>query len=79
MIVFHSDGDKLTVDGHACHGAYGTDIVCSAVSILVFTAAQDGTMEGTPGHAVVRSESVQFAVTGLRLLADQYPDFVKEE
>lgn len=79
MIVFHSDGDKLTVDGHANFGAKGEDIVCAAVSILVFTAAQDGTLEGTPGHAIVRSESVQFAVTGLRLLADKYPDYVKEE
>lgn len=79
MIVFHSDGDKLTVDGHACYGAKGEDIVCAAVSILVFTAAQDGTLEGKPGHAIVRSDSVEFAVTGLRLLEEQYPDFIREE
>ena len=81
MITIKQDDKHLYVDGHAGFDELGKDIVCSAVSILVYTAAHYGWMESEPGHAVVRTtpEAKEFAMTGFRMLAEHYPDNVRLE
>ena len=39
-VVYNREAHRLTVRGHAESGAHGHDLVCAAVSILVFTLAQ---------------------------------------
>ena len=79
MITISYTEDTLYVHGHAGYAEAGSDIVCSAVSALVFTVAEYGTIKGTPGHAVVRAtrDAIQFGLTGLRLISKEYPDYVK--
>lgn len=38
-INYERDSFKLAVEGHARSGEFGTDLICSAVSILVHTMA----------------------------------------
>ena len=38
--IYDREAHKLTVKGHAQYAVHGKDIICSAVSILVFTLAQ---------------------------------------
>lgn len=41
MIRIYRDGYKLDIEGHAGYGAYGSDIVCAAASILFFTLLRE--------------------------------------
>ncbi len=78
----------LLAGGHAGYGEKGQDIVCAAVSALVYTlvgALEDGgRLESSvlkAGLAVVRGTGEcgrEFAMTGqgLRLLARQYPEYI---
>ena len=78
----------LTVEGHAGYAPKGQDIVCAAVSALVY--ALIGTLEETenvaemvlrPGYAAVEAKKKTAAFDlvrcGLTQLADRYPDFVQ--
>lgn len=80
--------NRLTVEGHAGYAPKGQDIVCAAVSALVY--ALIGTLEETenvadvilrPGYAAVeaKEETAAFDLMrcGLTQLADRYPDFVR--
>ena len=80
--------NRLTVSGHAGYAPKGQDIVCAAVSALVY--ALIGTLEETenvtevllcPGYAAVeaKKETAAFDLVrcGLTQLADKYPDFVQ--
>lgn len=78
----------LLVRGHAGYDENGRDIVCAAVSALVYTLV--GTLEdgGRLGSSVLRAGLAvvegtgecgrEFAMTGqgLRLLARQYPEYI---
>ena len=79
--------NRLTVEGHAGYAPKGQDIVCAAVSALVY--ALIGTLEETenvaevvlrPGYAVVEAKEKTAAFDllrcGLGQLAERYPDFV---
>ena len=80
--------NRLTVEGHAGYAPKGQDIVCAAVSALVY--ALIGTLEETenvaemvlrPGYAAVEAKKKTAAFDlvrcGLTQLADRYPDFVQ--
>lgn len=89
---------RLLVQGHANQSAYGTDIVCAAVSVLVTTLirmllqiervgqAHRVKFQAEPGHAgICCDDSLEargafyFVETGLRALADDYPEYVQIE
>ena len=82
--------NRLTVEGHAGYAPKGQDIVCAAVSALVY--ALIGTLEETenvaevvlrPGYAAVEAKEKTAAFDllrcGLGQLAERYPDFVRVE
>ena len=79
--------NRLTVEGHAGYAPKGQDIVCAAVSALVY--ALIGTLEETgnaaevilrPGYAAVEAKEKTTAFDlvrcGLGQLADRYPAFI---
>lgn len=79
------NGLSLTVDGHSGSAPRGEDLVCAAVSILIQTLAEElrgvNSYELETGHfkCYVPEEDeacVMFAADGLRLLSEQYPDYV---
>ena len=80
--------NRLTVEGHAGYAPKGQDIVCAAVSALVY--ALIGTLEETenaaevilrPGYAAVEAKEKTAAFDlvrcGIEQLADRYPEFVQ--
>lgn len=86
MIEIHVWDCRLEVRGHAGAGPYGGDLVCAGVSTLVYTLAEN--LKGVdglfcclePGEAVLSCrpcrrarEAFRFAETGLRMLADSFP------
>ena len=88
MIRAVFDKGRLTVEGHAGYAPKGQDIVCAAVSALVY--ALIGTLEETgnvaevvlrPGYASVaaKEETAAFDLVrcGLGQLAEKYPEFVQ--
>ena len=81
---------RMTVQGHAGYGEKGKDVVCAAVSALVY--ALIATLEETeniresvirPGYATVASKEADRAFDvvqgGLRQIAARYPACVKVE
>lgn len=82
----------LTVEGHAGYDEYGKDIVCAAVSALVFAllgwledhpeAAEyvDASMDGGANVSCMGDERVgavfEAIFTGIEMIAYRYPDHV---
>ncbi len=89
MIRAACGGTQLTVRGHAGYGRQGEDIVCAAVSALVYALAgvlqETGRLAGfdsAPGYAAVTGAgdcAREFALVrcGLTMLAKQYPGCVE--
>ena len=89
MIRVRFDGAQMTVSGHAGYAPAGRDIVCAAVSALVYALAgrlrETGRLErfqSAPGYAEIAGTGDcvrEFALVrcGLALLARQYPDRVE--
>lgn len=89
MIRAVCGGTRLTVRGHAGYGEPGKDIVCAAVSALVYALAgvlqETGRLKGldtAKGYAEVTGAgdcAREFALVrcGLELLAGQYPGCVE--
>ena len=88
MIQAAFDKNRLRVSGHAGYAPKGQDIVCAAVSALVY--ALIGTLEETenvaevvlrPGYAAVeaKKETATFDLVrcGIGQLAEKYPEFVQ--
>ena len=73
----------LSVRGHAGAGAKGRDLVCAALSILAETAAALPGAETSrgDGSCTVRAapEALAVLARGFRLLARDYPQFVRFE
>ena len=36
-VIYHRKYHKLTIEGHACSGEHGHDLVCASASILAYT------------------------------------------
>ena len=89
MIRVRFDGAQVTVSGHAGYAPAGRDIVCAAVSALVYALAgrlrETGRLErfqSAPGYAEIAGTgdcAREFALVrcGLALLARQYPGRVE--
>lgn len=92
MTNIQIDRYALTVqaDGHACYNNTGQDIVCAAVSMIMyalrtFACDNGGTAQERSGHMYVEfpAEENDYLIggfdalcEGLRLLADEYPSHV---
>lgn len=87
-------GGAILAEGHAQGGNYGEDVICAGVSVLLQTLAlrlsgrAGCSAELGSGSALIRflrrgkaGQDVEFALTGLRWLAEEYPENVqmKEE
>jgi len=86
------DKMRIEVKGHAEYGEYGSDIVCAAASILLYTLRERACdidqrsviSVMTAGDSFVEvdirnqrmRECVNTVLTGFRLLATNYPDNV---
>lgn len=76
----------VTIEGHACSGGYGRDLVCAAVSALALTLGeaakqQDGQVVLKPGYSRIQCGGEAEAAfdcicLGFSLLAGKFPDFV---
>lgn len=84
MITVIADDSYVEISGHAGMGPAGTDIVCAAVSALANTAGSLAwdEPEAREGYLLIRYRGsdpdelayIHFLMTGLTLIADQYPD-----
>lgn len=82
---------RLSLTGHAGYAPRGEDIVCAAVSALVFALVEAAQQRGgvrelviRPGRVTVAVEGdcadyLQMAVCGLQQLAARYPQCVTVE
>ena len=89
MIRAVCGGTHLTVRGHAGHGQPGQDIVCAAVSALVYALAGVLQEKGQLARGDIREGYADFAGAGdcarefalvrcgLEMLAVQYPESVE--
>ena len=93
MIVVNRHDGGISIKGHAGYAPHGQDIICAAVSTLVqaFCASvQELTTDEIeanfgPGKADIRYGNLSEAAklledslfVGLKLIADNYPDYVR--
>lgn len=82
-VHFNPRAGLLSVSGHAGAGEKGRDLVCAALSILCETAAALDGAETSRGEGwlVTAGDREKLAVltTGFRLLARDYPQYVRYE
>ena len=92
VVVRVPDARTLEISGHADAGEKGGDIVCagvSAVAMSVAGAIEDRRLDAhiriDEGYLLIRAEEtaacfvIATAVSGLRRIAAQYPDYVRIE
>ena len=91
MIQVKMDGRRVVLSGHAGYETPGRDIVCAAVSILVYVQVRllekVGALEALhsePGHVAMTlrqgcGEKPEVLALGLKWLAREYPECVKLE
>lgn len=92
MIEVIASKRKIQVKGHANFASKGKDIVCAAVSSLVNTTLnslkgfkkseimiKDGEVTIDITHKVDRDDRIrlEMLITGLKIIAKQYPDKIK--
>lgn len=86
--IYEDAKGKLTVQGHAGAGRYGSDLICAAASILVHTAIRgignDAECRTKPGFAeIIAGDSgrnvMRVIIGGFEWLAENYPGNVKAE
>lgn len=87
MIRVRCEGRRITLDGHAGYGRKGSDIVCAAVSMLVYVQLRLLEKRGLAEHWDIHSGHVELAAReggtlevlelGLRELAKEYPRCVR--
>lgn len=87
-VVYYKDSHMLTMDGHSGYSELGTDIVCSAASILAYTLGEAVSKLNEPyidldiGCAEISCNQNDDTVNlifdticdGYKLLADTYPE-----
>ena len=67
------------MSGHAGAGEPGRDIVCAALSILVYAlvaSGAEGRVERGEAELLLPDRDVDVALCGFRLLAESYPEYV---
>ena len=87
-----SEEISIEVQGHSGYAEFGKDIVCSAISVLIQTLIYylednadycDNTIQS--GYVFCYAKggdtraSFDTILTGLRLIEEQYPDYIKLE
>lgn len=87
MICVRFEGRSVTVEGHAGYAPQGQDIVCAAVSALVYVQAlllqEAGALEdlvtadGFAELKLCRSVRCRVLELGLRWLSETYPRYVQ--
>ncbi len=82
MITIKLTDKRLEVRGHAGYSEPGKDIVCAAVSILIYTFVelnQAVVLTDVPDSMIVDTSNAdtRFISKGFELLQEQYPDNVK--
>lgn len=87
MITARLGSGQALLDGHAGYGTKGTDIVCAAVSMLVYVQLRLWQRQGVlaeavtePGHVELRAHGdaqPEILLLGLRYLAQEYPRCVR--
>lgn len=82
QIIYHRGENKLTVRGHAESAAFGRDLVCASVSVLVNTLAafarncrragqvQKPTIRLESGDTLILCRAKPAAVAGVTLVMD---------
>lgn len=85
MIKIKISDDVITLEGHAGYAEIGKDIVCSAVSILIYTLLQYADDKGIKCRYTLDNGSAEihitdscrdFMITGFRLLEEAYPNYI---
>lgn len=83
--------NRVSLSGHAGYAPAGQDIVCAAVSALVFALAEAAEQRGGVRELVIRpgrvtvavkedcADYLRVAVCGLHQLAERYPQCVAVE
>ena len=90
QVLYQKSPPELRMEGHAGQGARGSDVVCAAASVLLFTLLHELLRLGieherqlSPGYARVRAKEggqlFQCVCTGLMLLAENFPQAVSFE
>ena len=67
------------MSGHAGAGEPGRDIVCAALSILMYSlvaSGAEGRVESGEAELLLPDRDVDVALCGFRLLAESYPEYV---
>lgn len=67
------------MSGHAGAGEPGRDIVCAALSILMYSlvaSGAEGRVERGAAELLLPDRDVDVALCGFRLLAESYPEYV---
>ena len=93
-VTHGKDKTTIKINGHAGYSDHGKDIVCAGASALFFTLGErlldlDKAIEvkGESGNATIIAktdkgkilESVETILTGYRMLAEEYGDYVSIE
>lgn len=90
-IVYDREGHSMTADGHVGYSEDGPDLVCCAISSLMFTLAAALTDKGIESALAIRSGHMSVSTNrtgksvnaifdtiaaGFKLLSEKYPDHV---
>lgn len=79
MTRIEREGRRLRMSGHAGAGEPGRDIVCAALSILMYSlvaSGAEGRVERGEAELLLPDRDVDVALCGFRLLAESYPEYV---
>lgn len=79
MTRIEREGRWLRMSGHAGAGEPGRDIVCAALSILMYSlvaSGAEGRVERGEAELLLPDRDVDVALCGFRLLAESYPEYV---
>ena len=79
-IEYSPDARRLRLTGHAGAGEPGRDIVCAALSILMYSlvaSGAEGRVERGEAELLLPDRDVDVALCGFRLLAENFPQNVE--
>lgn len=82
MITIKATSNSISAKGHANYAEPGKDIVCAAVSTLMQTLELRGIARKSKGNMFVQTkdkEALQLVLDGLRMISENYPEYVEVE